>query len=234
MTEKSIPFKPEMVRAILEGRKTMTRRVLKQQPVPPASEGGKWHIFNRHGGVFCDENEVGKLAVDYCPIAVGDLLWVREEHYRFGHWEPVHGVTTKGGEQKWRFVADGPSVLFEPPPDGYLKAMSRTAPATPAWHKRLARFMPRSLSRITLEVIAVKVERLKDISDEDAKAEGIQSRKIYSAFAPHTVFGVGEGEYHAPSAVSAFRDLWDSINGPGSWDANPWVAAYSFKRVLPK
>lgn len=71
---------------------------------------------------------------------------------------------------------------------------------------------------------AVKVERLQDISDEDAFLEGVGAEMEYLDGMP-----IGYG-----SAIPNYRDLWDSINGPGSWDANPWVAAYSFKRVLPE
>lgn len=83
--------------------------------------------------------------------------------------------------------------------------------------------MPRAASRITLRVTAVKVERLQDISEEDALAEGV------GIIDPHHPPGPLRDTY-----AEMYRDLWNSINGPGSWDANPWVVAYSFERVLPK
>jgi hypothetical protein len=94
--------------------------------------------------------------------------------------------------------------------------------------------MPREFARIFLKVTDVRVERLRDISEDDAMAEGIQSRERRNAgltMAPITVFGLGGDTDYAPTAVSAFSDLWESINGAGSWGQNPWVYALTFERV---
>jgi hypothetical protein len=151
----------------------------------------------------------------------GDMLWVREEHYRLGHWEPVQGKKTKGGKQKWAFVADSDKVSFEPTADmgTVRKARRKSDPATPAWHKRLARFIPRTLSRLTLEVTEVRVECGKEMSEADAIAEGVEAAPFCKAGRPA---GMEHGE--------AFEDLFDHINGPGSMKR--WRWAISFK-VLP-
>jgi hypothetical protein len=95
-------------------------------------------------------------------------------------------------------------------------------------------FMPRDLSRITLEITAVRVERLNSISEEDARAEGIKSRKVSSGDARlglQTIYGLGRDNDYAPSALCAFEDLWESINGPASWDLNPYVWVVEFRRL---
>lgn len=216
MTERPILFSGPMVKDILEGRKTQTRRVLKPQPVPPAGEGGKWHIFNRHGGVFCDEHQVAKMAVDYCPIAEGDELWVRERHFI------AHGTD---GDPDCVCFPDGMTVYEtgQVEPDTASVIMVSSDKWRPSIH------MPRWASRITLRVTAVKVERLNSISEEDAKAEGVEPHPKE----PEWWRSYASPDHFAPSATLSFATLWESINGPGSWDANPWVAAYTFERIKP-
>jgi len=180
MKEHPIIFKGEMIRALLNGTKTQTRRT--------------------------------NLKTKY---AVGDRLWVRETFTRhedesgFGSGTTLYRADMEGYEAPWNW---SPSL-----------------------------FMPRHASRITLEVTALREERLQDISEEDAMAEGIEER-----------FGVvgcnGNGGYHHEvmgywylfeggddrgydEAALAYRALWESINGPGSWDENPVVKVISFKRV---
>jgi len=168
-----------------------------------------WSLQSEAGGACSRCNAV----VDKRYRVGGDLLWVREEHYRYGHWEEVPGVRTKGGRQKWKFVADTDEVVYEPPVS-FRKGRHHKDSHTTAWHKRLARFMPRWASRITLEVVSVRVERLNDCSREDAIAEGIDIDPELPADPRDT-----------------YRSLWESINGPGSWDANPWVWVVGFKAL---
>lgn len=225
MKAKPILFSAAMVRALLNGTKTQTRRTVKKQPPDHADFclcktkmcGGnrKWHLGNPYG-------------------QPGDHLWVREEHYQFGHWEPVEGKLTKGGRQKWRFVPDDSEVLFDIFTD-YRKGRHSADPATPAWHKRLARFMPRKYSRITLEVVSVRVERLQEISAEDSIAEGIRVEKGsgpiegQDCYMMTTNSGYMRGK---AGAIAAYQNLWESINGPGSWNLNPWVWVVEFRRVV--
>lgn len=221
MTERPILFSAPMVRAILEGRKTETRRIISER----AAGVSDFHTCRMHGGfTLTGELEPGAFQWDCgsvftqicCPYGKpGDRLWVREAFYAFGHWEQAPGVRTKGGRQKWRFVEDNDVITYVPPLLGYRKGRHHKDPATRAWHKRLARFMPRKYSRITLEVTDVRPQRLQDISRGACMEEGCPFPNMQSG----------------PSPKDWYRDLWESINGPGSWNANPWVWAITFKRI---
>ncbi len=192
---KPILFNGEMVRAILEGRKTQTRRVIK--PQPPSDWGGT--------------SERAALLI-HCPYGqVGDRLWVRETHYRFGRWVP-NGFS-KTGKQKWTFKAGTFEVLYmdNPPTLNVLRNSNRMERG---WFKRPAIFMPRWASRITLEITGVKVERIQGVRPIDATMEGCRSLPDWMVLAE-------------------FQELWDSINAKRgySWDVNPWVWALTFKVV---
>jgi hypothetical protein len=236
MKERPILFSAPMVRAILDGSNTQTRLVVK----PKISETMEWFggksdadddreldellgQRNEEKGlrVWCSDYPEEGSEVIRCPYGQpGDRLWVRQEHYRFGHWEAVPGVRTKGGRQKWKFVEDIDQTLYDAP-ELYRKGRHHKDPATPAWHKRLARFMPRALSVINLEVVGIRVERLQDISEADALAEGVRQYSMLERIQ------AGQDRW----ARHAYRDLWESINGPGSWEANPWVWAIEFKQI---
>lgn len=215
--ERPILFSGEMPRATLEKRKTQTRRVVKFNLSGRVERAGRqWHIDD-------------PSAVLACPYGqIGDRLWVKEEHYRFGHWEPVPGVKTKTGRMKWRFVADTDEVLYSPPAE-FRKGRHHHDPETSAWHKRLGRFMPRSAARTLLEIVDIRVERLLDISEEDAIAEGCQGEQVRL---PDTCYGSG-GEIVGYSAKTDFIALWDSINAKRGyyWEDNPLVWVIEFRRV---
>jgi hypothetical protein len=337
--ERPILFSGPMVRAIREGRKTQTRRVV--MPLPPRGASdpsrmttGRW-LFSTFGqGWRCPYGEAG------------DRLWVREDHYRYGHWEEVPGVRTKKGRQKWRFVADTQKVLFEPP-EGVEVRLGRhhKDPGTRAWHKRLGRFMPRAFMRTLLEVVKIRLERVWEVTDADILREGVTDDLMLDLLLPaaskcktepeHWVHGHYEAEsfcleccekkveallmkkpgadycvdggwgiegdsipfcetcnallensltdygsleelgyfhrdgcslksplgcYSLSKAIEAqlwvpylehkveherqkrisnaeflhrvcWRVLWESINGPGSWEDNPWVWVVEFRRV---
>lgn len=199
--ERPILFSAPMVQGILAGNKTKTRRVLELD----------W--------LRCldpeDPDDLERI-MSQCRYGVpGDRLWVREAHYAFGHWEPVAGAATRGGKQKWKFVRDTDEVLYEEPPE-FRNGRHNIDPETPAWHKRLARFMFRKDSRTTLEIVSVRVERLREISEEDAIAEGVPVPVTCDT---------------AHTARNGFRDLWETINGAGSWDANPFVWVVEFELI---
>jgi hypothetical protein len=255
MKESPALFISPMVRAILADAKTETRRILKPQPAAveywlagkPSNKtdgvcvlrddrGSGWTIS---GGKFKPFYGLpARQAVVGGPMLPADRIWVRESYYQFGHWEPVMGVKTKSGKQKWAFVADPsplgyPTYVFENKfwvgTDIWLGRHHKNA-SMPAWHKRLARFMPRRASRITLEITAVRVERLQDISEADAKAEGIAEDHHWDIANSKTgryVFGSTTYD----TAKQAYQALWETINGPGSWDANPFVLVTQFKRL---
>jgi hypothetical protein len=209
MKERPILFSGEMVRAILEGRKTQTRRVIKD-PICTNKE-----IYADAGLTWYGGFGLRKP----CKFgAVGDRLWVKEDHYAFGHWE--HIGTTKTGRKKWAFEYDSyhdelEMVVYEKP-KGCFSSRSKADPAKPSWYKRNSLFMPRWAYRITREIASVRVERLQDITEEDAKAEGTH---LFRRSRPDT-------EYR-----ENYKTLWEKINGAGSWDANPWVWVVEFKKV---
>lgn len=199
MADRPILFSAPMVRALLDGRKTQTRRIFKGAE---QNENGLWHIHNAGGGVIgVAEEDVGKQAVDYLPIQVGDRLWVREEWSGDFAWHSIKPSERHPSERLW-FWADG-------------------NPADGDWERpRPSIHMPRWASRLTLTVTDVRVERLQDISEDDAAAEGWP--------APEDRAKAGIAEIRDAYPIGWYAWLWDSINGPGAWEANPWVAAYTF------
>lgn len=194
---RPVSFNGAMVRAILEGRKTMTRRVVKPQP-----------------GKSCkDASETAcKLLARGCPYgAPGDRLWVRET---FWHRETFHAD----------YLMDFRYCATEPTPPGSVDRNDYDT-LEGYWRKLPSIFMPRLASRITLEVTGVRVERLQEISEQDALAEGVQWPK-HDDFEPVTLNFVTFG----PARI-AFKELWCNIYGDASWDANPWVWVCEFRRV---
>lgn len=177
---RPILFSTPMVQAILKGRKTQTRRIIKPQPLR--------QLFDVNMGYWSEEPADLKQPYIKSKYKVGDIMWVRET---FAIKKPIDA------EQDWEsfgYKSDG----YELMPDE-------------KWKPSI--FMPKEACRIFLEVKHVRVERLMDISEDDAIREGIAN-----------------GAY-AVSPVSSFRKLWQSINGKDSWDKNPWVWVYEFKRV---
>jgi hypothetical protein len=244
MKSRPILFSPAMVSAILAGTKTQTRRTVNPQ-------------FRILHSAFCDgsistnrifEKGDGRI---HCPYGKpGDQLWIREEHYRFGHWQPIDGILTKGGRQKWQLVPADGYVRFPDETDApkdFRKGRHHQDPATPAWHKRLARFMPREFSRITLTIDAIRVQRLQEISAADCLAEGVFI-PTYEGKAVHRITGPFQPSTYWPVKTwnemkslpdledhllrAEYASLWETINGPGSWAQNPWVWVVCFK-VLP-
>jgi len=221
--EHPIIFSTPMVKALLEGRKTMTRRVVKPHPVAEI-----WHDEFRGDNVepivyeplIKSRPDLGPSPYSLidnlhkCPYGqVGDGLWVREMHYAYGEW--VKDGVSKTGKQKWCFVQDDKVTnfkYFDNPPDYYY-----TRNQGLGWYKRNSLFMPRAACRIRLEITEIKVERVQDISEEDAKAEGVNK-------APLPDLG---NTWH--TYKQGFEYLWKSINGPESWDANPFVWAITLK-----
>ena len=202
MKERPILMSAPMVNALLEGRKTQTRRAVKGL----ALEWLKPGMFTREY-VASPENHL-------CPYGQpGDRLWVREAHY----------LTDNGDSEYAVYAADGDAVRE------HLTAIAEL----PGWfpegvkerHRKLrpSIFMPRWASRILLEITDIRVERLQDISEEDAKAEGLMRYSDGWRGAPNLPW------YASP--VGAYRSLFESINGSGSWDLNPWVRVISFKKV---
>lgn len=202
--ERPILFSGAMVRAILDGRKTQTRRPVKGLAL-------EW----LQPGMFTPEY-VAAPQNHACPYGQpGDCLWVRET------WSPriVHTCYDMGCdcENVWvDYVAGGDGRHFDGrdiPDEWYMPQAALKGRHVPSLH------MPRWASRITLEITGVRVERLNDCSEEDARAEGVGPLR-----------SDGRTENGGP-ASDAYADLWESINGAGSWEANPWVWVVEFKRL---
>ena len=207
MADRPILFSAPMVRALLAGRKTQTRRVVKFEHAAEvdawdANGDGSWEM-----GVYAGEGAMAGMGRLCCPYGgAGDRLWVRETWAAESHWDgraPSRIFQRLPGKHaaKVHYMADGPK------PDSFGKT-------------RVSIHMPKSAARIWLEVTRVRVQRVRDISEEDARAEGVTPVPFCKAGRPN-------GQEH----VEAFEDLWCSINGAESWDANSWVWAIHFKRL---
>jgi hypothetical protein len=214
MKERPILFSAPMVRAILEGRKTQTRRVIKPQPFmrPWQSANGEVDdaCFWRYG-----EDREDWPSATTCPYgAPGERLWVRETFCI-----PDQVVSETGAHVVYR--ADVPDLREE---RSVVRLAKKNGTPVIAWQPSI--YMPREFSRITLEVTGVRVERLHEISETDCEAEGIDGALCaqFTTRAPSRASVL-------PAAVHAYFGLWESINDPGSWSANPWVWVVEFKRA---
>lgn len=227
MKERGMIFNGEMVRALLDGRKTQTRRIMKPQP-EPCPRGGHWWPSNVFKTMLHVEEEMqngkggwGGLVGDACPFGdVGDHIWVRETFQG-----PLFNY-----EQMDEYLED--SSKFEKPEfcqyaaDGGHRPEYQDADDNLRHGWRPSIHMPRWASRILLEITDVRVERLKSIHDVDAMREGIQNLTTCS----HADFGI-PGVVNAQHPVRAFQLLWESIYGADNWKFNPWVWVVEFKRV---
>lgn len=194
--ERPILFSAPMVRAILDGRKTVTRRPVKGAALKWLEE-------------FTPEY-VADPANSLCPFGKpGDRLWVRETWARVGYCDP--GYLT--------FAATYPSCL---------PADLENIPAASEIRWKPSIHMFRADSRILLEITDVRVERLKDISEQQALAEGIYSDPAVNGMYTY------DGDHYTSKSDGpdrAFAELWNTTGG--DWDANPWVWVVEFKRVTP-
>jgi len=218
MTDRPILFSAEMVRAILDGRKTQTRRVMNPQP-STVDDAGRWYRMKSGG-------ESLMTSAYPCPYgAPGDTLWVRETCWAESTFDG-DGVRYPA-DHVWRIIENTQEAseawckLARYGGDAALDNQTNTGMRVPSIH------MPRWASRITLRITDIRVERLQDISEDDAKAEGCES-PLTGAEAP----AAGPGVFLADERTS-FAILWNKINGAGAWGANPWVWAISFERVKP-
>ncbi len=210
MKEHPIIFSGEMVRAILDGRKTQTRRIIRQQPIDEAVRVEILSAPNKYGDWACYTAGGGHYGTRKCPYGVpGDRLWVRES---FTTWCDIHDA---GGEAPYQTCRCGEIESVE------YRAGNKTA-NQPRWKPSI--HMPRWASRITLEITDVRVQRIQDIPEEDATAEGCE-RELYP-----------DGTDWGATLVTAkdeFETLWDSLNAKRGfgWSVNPWVWAISFRRI---
>ena len=218
MKERPILFSGEMVRAILRGEKTQTRREM--NPQPEHAQVYDWkgrRLYDGEARHWCWKGHVAEDSWDsisttlapLCPLGQpGDRLWVRETYALSQVWDE-----SRAGEMPM-IVGDVVPAWYRADEGGGRFDERDRGRWRPSIH------MPRWASRLTLEIASVRVERLADISEEDARTEGVTA-------APFCKAGRPVGQEH----VEAFEDLWRSINGAESWDANPWVWVVGFKRI---
>lgn len=206
MKERPILFSGPMVRALLDGSKTQTRRVVKPQPYIDEQGNFCWNGSNfgqdgkgPHTQAIASPIPSSKTKRVHCPYGKpGDRLWVRET---FAHIYRDNATPDQRRDGDVAYKADHQGL------DEY---------AYGTWKSSI--HMPRWASRITLEVTGVRVERLQGISEADAMAEGVAETAKYL-----------QGLSACLEHCYAYEDLWESINGAGSWDANPWVWVVNFK-----
>jgi hypothetical protein len=238
MRELPILFSGAMVRALLDGSKTQTRRVVKHQPPDDVAPITVAHyeptVVNWRGeeepgsvifGAYSDDGDWGAK----CPYgAPGDRLWVRETHdvnrlgvetFPSGRERFYAGIAYKADDG--RHEADITERLYKTLDEKESRGW------TPSIH------MPRWASRITLEVTGVRVERLQDISETDSAAEGVESLRNEGEYWKHYLESTASCDaLICLSARESFRTLWDSLAARGAdWQANPWVWVVGFKRI---
>lgn len=223
--EKPILMSAPMVRAILDGRKTQTRRLVVHEHIaeadvfsgPPVTLAGEWEFgIAGEGGVFAHGDYIR------CPFgAPGDRLWVRETWWR-GRWTEEHHYNDIDGVSRC-------SVLWCHHRPGDAETIAYAADGDPptdrceGWDKMPSIFLPRLDSRITLEITDVRVQRLQEINEGDAREEGCRGMRG----------AVGQMIPMPPAtAREDFERLWDAINGERApWSSNPWCWAITFRRM---
>lgn len=215
MTDRPIIFSAPMIRALLEGRKTQTRRVLKRHALHKPDP----HSIVYHDGSLICRWKSGIRHDIPSPYAPGDRLYVKEAWRAMDRQDEFSGsqiaaqCLDAGYKRPWspiQYEADGARDNWIREPLGFGTKLGRY---------RHSRFMPRWASRLTLTVTDVRVQRLQDISEADAAAEGCSEG--------HTV-DVISGIHEGWSARTSFRTLWNSLHGTDAWAANPWAVALTF------
>jgi hypothetical protein len=222
----SVLFSTPLPQHILAGDKTQTRRIIKKAPTTQINHrlivcenGWNWQV-DQPGIVSTMHRELFNPMP--CPYGQsGDRLWVKETFYAWGYWEKR--FNEKKSRDAWHFVdltfKSGKSYRYaDCPPEKVLSGKTGMV----GWWKRPSIFMPYTACRIKLEITEVRVQRLQDISEDDAIAEGCVSTAVVNE--------AGD-DYTGLYAHEHFYDLWDSIHGEGAWLKNPWVWCINFKVI---
>jgi hypothetical protein len=214
MKERPILFSGPMVRALLDGSKTQMRRVVKRSNEWPANAVKAVVLETRGTALAVDAKRYTYGPEIKFPYGhPGDRLWVKETTVNVedhGYVGPVYAESDEGRSVRDYGLSPDPEDMTEVEPQD-LKL-------------RPSIFMYRAMSRITLEIVSVRVERLQDISEVDALAEGVDRQE-----AKTTLSSIGMKDISGP--VAEYSVLWEKINGAGSWDANPWVWVIEFRSV---
>lgn len=209
MTDRPVLMSAPMVRALLEGRKTQTRRLA-------------WHIVKLRPMMEI-RGPLGSAPPRPRMIAAGFPETGPGEQWASTTWQRVRPGDRLWGKETWANAKDGRALYRA---DAIYDGMMA---GDFGWDWRSPIYMPRRFSRITLDVTAVRMERLQDITEEDARAEGVEQDEETGAFWGPEGQGVCGGTTSLyGNAVMAYRALWDHLHGPGSWAANPEVVVLTF------
>ncbi len=224
MTERPINLRRHEVPGILSGRQTQLRRVVKPQPI--VTSNGAWKWDGSRGGFrgSAGSHWSPSAIAHHCPYGKpGDRLFGRETHAIYAthgqhrddgvRWGPWGGLPTATSP-------DGTKIAY------YREGFDRCDPGR--WRSPIV--MPRWASRILLEVTDVRVERVQDISEADAIAGGIERAPDFFGCPCWKIYDE-PGVVAPDDPIASYQSLWDSIHGPGSWDANLWVWVIGFRRV---
>jgi hypothetical protein len=228
ISAKQLPilFSPPMVQAIQAGRKTQTRRIIK---AALDDRGLRWA-----------NPKTGWEDWHSCPVKcpygkIGDILWVRETYYEYGSWQRRHNP--KKGRAEWYFAGKGQYAYIGDPLESTVE--KKRVYDKLGWYKRPALFMPFEACRLFLRITDIWGERLQDISEDDAKAEGLsclsKDNGITYKWGIPDRDGLPGNDDHGwhwrdweIDPRMAFKHLWESINGPGSW-SNHWVWVVNYE-----
>jgi hypothetical protein len=241
MTDRPILFSAPMVRALLAGTKTQTRRIVKWGSVH--MKGCSPEVCGADGYDTVTDRAITRvawtpktLAMLVCPYGqAGDRLWVREtfrspsKHIVAYAADGTCGAWMGDGDGGRMFHRHG-QVIIDPSDGGQFGVKKYGSRWVPSIH------MPRWASRITLEITGVRVERLQEISAADAIADGIDIAPHHPGMYEAVLADNGKGSRivcAVDDPTEAYCALWNMINGSGAWAANPWVWVVEFKRVTP-
>jgi hypothetical protein len=212
MEIKPILFSTPMVKAIMDGRKSMTRRIIPEKIVDEYYEYDDYcnAVMPRDCGFSCERTYEKEFYLQHAKYQPGDILWVRESWCKL--WSLDDGCQIIDGTEAFYYAADGynptPFNAF-PDEDGFIGLRD-----CPKWRPSI--FMPKEACRLFLRVTDVRAERLQDVNCDDAMDEGISI----------------EGDCYESDYVDKFKELWDSLNAKRGygWSVDPWVWVYSFER----
>lgn len=238
--ERPIPFSGPMVRAIREGRKTQTRRIVKPQPTcslsdpfptgheffPSIDDDGSLHCGTCGHGIHLTRSGASGIRNRYG--VPGDRLWVKE-NFTFINAQREHNEICIGYDADGEHLPNRPSIIVTPEQFADFMGDERTKVDPFKRRKYPPMFMNRFFSRETLAIEDIRVQRLQDISEEDALAEGVIKLPASGRFV-----GAKGAQYFGAAhltAKAAFQDIFQSIHGEQVWNANPWVWAITFQRV---
>ena len=224
MKERPILFSAPMVTALRAGRKTQTRRLVRLRDGSLPQEDDIARHFDESFHHFMDFSKASPYWQPLpCPQGQpGDRLWV-QENYRLNL-----------SDDRWvHYAADGPPTegwqpWLHPTPADLAKLARRK---THVGNLTPGRFMYRSLSRLTLEIVSIRAEPLQDTTEADALAEGMDAATAAAIMHPEELVTLAAADILAPHAKSRiiFETVWDTIHGPGSWKENPWVWVINFQ-----